>query len=96
MKMEVIESKLVISSQPIISAGVCHYVYEKKYVRRYSRNGTEMKAIESKAFTSNEGESRGERGDPLYSGKSHYVDENKWCKNIRFGACHYVDENTST
>jgi len=67
-----------------------------KYVRRYSRNGTEMKAIESKAFTSNEGESRGEPGDPPYAGKSHYVVENKWCKNVRFGLCHYVDENTST
>ena len=35
-----------------------------------------MEAIESKAFTSNEGESRGNRGDPPYAGKSHYVDEN--------------------
>jgi hypothetical protein len=55
-----------------------------------------MEAIESKAFTSNEGESQRKRGTPLYAGKSHYVDENKWCKNVRFGPCHYVDENTST
>ncbi len=33
------------------------------------------------------------RGDSPYSGKSHYVDENKWCKNVRFEVCHYVYEN---
>ena len=55
-----------------------------------------MEVIESKPLITNEGESQGKRGDPLYAGKSHYVDENKWCKNVRFGACHYVDENTGT
>ncbi len=56
----------------------------------------EMEAIESKSLTSNAGESWGKRGDPPYAGKSHYVDENKWCKNVSFGPCHYVDENTGT
>jgi hypothetical protein len=55
-----------------------------------------MEALESKPLITNEGESQRETGTPLYAGKSHYVDENKWCKNVRFGACHYVDENTGT
>jgi hypothetical protein len=53
-------------------------------------------ALESKPLITNEGESQRKRGTPLYAGKSHYVDENKWCKNVRFRPCHYVDENTST
>jgi hypothetical protein len=28
-----------------------------------------------------------------YEGKSHYVIENTWRKNVRFEPCHYVDEN---
>jgi hypothetical protein len=60
------------------------------------RMGRNAELIESKPFRSNDGAGQREKGDPLYAGKSHYVDENKWCKNVRFGLCHYVDENTST
>ena len=67
-----------------------------QYVRRYSRNAIKMEALESKPLITNEGESQRKRGTPLYAGKSHYVDENKWCKNVRFRVCHYVDENTDT
>jgi hypothetical protein len=55
-----------------------------------------MEVIESKLLISNVGAGDREAGDPLYAGKSHYVDENKWCKNVRFRVCHYVDENTDT
>jgi len=55
-----------------------------------------MEVIEKKPFSSNGGACHWEKGDPLYAGKSHYVYENKWCKNVRFEACHYVDENTGT
>jgi len=36
------------------------------------------------------------KGTPLYYGKSHYVVENTYRKNVSFGACHYVDENKDT
>jgi len=54
-----------------------------------------MKAevIEKQPFSTMAVAGQREKGAPLYAGKSHYVDENKWCKNVRFGACHYVDEN---
>jgi hypothetical protein len=52
--------------------------------------------VESKRFIQIDGGSGREKGTPLYYGKSHYVDESTWCKNVRFGACHYVDENTDT
>jgi hypothetical protein len=58
--------------------------------------GVTVEVIEPKPFRSNDRARRGKRGIPLYSGKSHYVDENKWCKYVRFGVCHYVDENTDT
>jgi hypothetical protein len=58
--------------------------------------GTKMEVIESKRFIKNIGRGEREAGDPPYAGKSHYVDENKWCKNVSFGPCHYVNENTST
>jgi hypothetical protein len=55
-----------------------------------------MEVIDSKLFIRTAARMGKKRGTPLYSGKSHYVDENKWCKNVRFGPCHYVDENTDT
>jgi hypothetical protein len=55
-----------------------------------------MEVIESEGFRESVAPVSKKPGPPHYSGKSHYVDENKWCKNVRFGACHYVDENTST
>jgi hypothetical protein len=55
-----------------------------------------MEIIESKLLRLNVGPTARKTGRPHYAGKSHYVDENKWCKNVRFGACHYVDENTDT
>jgi hypothetical protein len=55
-----------------------------------------MEVVESKLLRPKLALGQGETGNPLYAGKSHYVDENKWCKNVRFGLCHYVDENTST
>jgi hypothetical protein len=55
-----------------------------------------MEIIESKLFRLNVDPTGRKTGRPPYAGKSHYVDENKWCKNVRFGPCHYVDENTST
>jgi hypothetical protein len=33
-----------------------------------------------------------QKGDPHYSGKSHYVIENTYSKNVSFGLCHYVYE----
>jgi hypothetical protein len=58
--------------------------------------GVKVEVIEPKRFRSI-GSAVGEKqGTPLYAGKSHYVDENKWCKNVRFGSCRYVDENTDT
>jgi len=55
-----------------------------------------FQVIESKLLMQSVEAESARKGDPPYSGKSHYVDENKWCKNVRFEACHYVDENTGT
>jgi len=60
------------------------------------RMDMEMEVVETKLFKSSVGVRREEKGTPLYAGKSHYVDENKWCKNVRFRVCHYVDENKAT
>jgi hypothetical protein len=58
--------------------------------------GIEFQVIESKLLMRNVEARSAKKGDPPYSGKSHYVDENKCCKNVRFEACHYVDENKAT
>ncbi len=58
--------------------------------------GRNTELIESKPFRRTTTQVARKKGTPLYAGKSHYVDENKWCKNVGFGHCHYVDENTST
>jgi hypothetical protein len=62
----------------------------------FSGAGMKIEVTDYKMFRFKLAESQQEKGDPPYSGKSHYVDDNTWCKNVRFGACHYVDENTGT